>query len=263
MAHCDWSPTRSCTKLDRWKSRSEPERLVSDTSADESLSSQDLKTKTTEESEVSEQSTTIAEAVNSQLNTVEAKGDETNASASFVTPITPSPRKRKRPKTNPTVGAASPIRRNRDHNEEYKDKKQETEEKIIVVGCKLVVYWPDEDVYYSGVAVKRNVTTGQVQVRYVDGEEEWLHWSCGRVVVLTEKNTLSGVYRRRPDNPSLDRLQVGTRLLVWWPAEQQFFPGSIKEICVRKLKLHYIEYDDGDKEWMNLYHRLFQYLDDP
>jgi hypothetical protein len=48
------------------------------------------------------------------------------------------------------------------------------------------------------------------------------------------------------------RVQIGTRVSVYWDGEDTFFEGTITAERPGKKKRFYLEYDDGDEEWINL-----------
>ena len=75
-----------------------------------------------------------------------------------------------------------------------------------VVGNLLTHY----DEYFPGVVAK-NKPNGKVYIRYDDSDEQWIHLEEVSYFLLTETDA-----DRRPDNPPLSRLEIGTRLSVWW-----------------------------------------------
>ena len=58
----------------------------------------------------------------------------------------------------------------------------------------------------------------------------------------------------------MEKLQIGSRVSVWWPAEKEFFNGSLTKLDTRKIKPHFVQYDDGDQEWLDLAHRKFELI---
>jgi hypothetical protein len=57
------------------------------------------------------------------------------------------------------------------------------------------------------------------------------------------------------------KIEVNSRVLVWWPYEEKFYSGTVDRIKVNSSDPHHILYDDGDREWTNLCHRDFKRID--
>jgi hypothetical protein len=55
-------------------------------------------------------------------------------------------------------------------------------------------------------------------------------------------------------------VQVGDRLAVYWDGEDAFFEGTVTKERPHKKKRFFLEYDDGDQEWINLRKNNFQIL---
>jgi hypothetical protein len=60
-----------------------------------------------------------------------------------------------------------------------------------------------------------------------------------------------------------DKIEVNSRVLVWWPSEEKYYSGTVDRIKVNSSDPdpHHILYDDGDKHWTNLCHRDFKHID--
>ena len=48
------------------------------------------------------------------------------------------------------------------------------------------------------------------------------------------------------------RVQIGARVSVYWDGEDEFFDATVTAERPGKKKRFYLEYDDGDEEWINL-----------
>ena len=58
-----------------------------------------------------------------------------------------------------------------------------------------------------------------------------------------------------PSSPRLGdyyRVQIGARVSVYWDGEDAYFDGTVTKERPHKKKRYYVEYDDGDREWINL-----------
>jgi len=61
--------------------------------------------------------------------------------------------------------------------------------------------------------------------------------------------------------PDPNALEIGSKIEVYWPLEQKFYPGVVHEIDTDELK-HHINYLDGDKEMLNLNDEIWRTLPD-
>jgi hypothetical protein len=125
----------------------------------------------------------------------------------------------------------------------------------IRIGCRLAVYWSDDDEYYEGT-VTQQLERGSFFVEYDDGDQEW-------VDAETKAKILNGTASKRQHerNALVSRVRIGSRVAVRWPAENENYTATVTKIKVGKSKPHYLEYGDGDVEWTNLLHRDFNFLD--
>jgi len=59
------------------------------------------------------------------------------------------------------------------------------------------------------------------------------------------------------------KIEVNSRVLVWWPYEKRYYSGTVDRIKVNSSDPHphHILYDDGDRQWTNLCHRDFKHID--
>jgi hypothetical protein len=121
------------------------------------------------------------------------------------------------------------------------------------VGKFVAVYWPDDDVYYRG-KIARKRKSGQFLVKYEDGDSEWVDPDTTIFQQLVHKNE---ALPPRKVSPSLDQVIIGSRLLVWWPVEEQYFEATVANIDTTSLLPFELYYDDGDHEWTELANRNF------
>jgi hypothetical protein len=59
-----------------------------------------------------------------------------------------------------------------------------------------------------------------------------------------------------------DRIQVGTRVAVYWDGDDEFFPGTVTKERKSHRKCFFLKYDDGDREWIDFSRHTFRVLDD-
>ena len=52
--------------------------------------------------------------------------------------------------------------------------------------------------------------------------------------------------------PKTDGLKVGIRVGVWWDDDETYYNGTLARVLKGNKKPHYVEYDDGESEWINL-----------
>lgn len=134
---------------------------------------------------------------------------------------------------------------------------------MVSTPCRISVYWPDDDEYYEGVATKKKRRKNKLYVEYDDGEREWLdlHKTTIRILQDTKSSShdSSGTGKI---NTQAKGLKVGSRVSIWWPAEKEYFDAKVARIVHSQncKKPHFVEYDDGDSEWINLYFRNFKIL---
>jgi hypothetical protein len=59
------------------------------------------------------------------------------------------------------------------------------------------------------------------------------------------------------ENPGLSLVQSGTRVTVWWPDDAHYYVGTVTHVRKSNTKPFYIEYDDGEFEWIDLRQHKF------
>jgi len=120
----------------------------------------------------------------------------------------------------------------------------------------------------------------EVRVEYDDGEVEWLDLSSERYNVLLRggddddgTEEIDGAERETSDDDDDDGgarsassercVRVGTRISVWWEAYGAYFDGAVTRIEFEKRRrraYYFVEYDDGDAEWILLGERKYEVL---
>ena len=137
------------------------------------------------------------------------------------------------------------------------------------VGEKISVYWSGDDDYYEGRVTKQNRKRDRLHVEYDDGDREWVDTKKRKVRAVGGKQgvtlrqgdglapTATAKRKKRKVNPDVKRVSVGSRVSVWWPAENEYYDSTVKRIKAGSSKPHRLAYDDGDYEKTNLAYRKF------
>jgi hypothetical protein len=133
-------------------------------------------------------------------------------------------------------------------------------------GSRLTVYWSDDDQWYQGTAASAPREDNLVRINYDEGgSSEWVDLATYRWSSLVDdspiKQAADEAMERKRER--VQKLQVGSKVAVFWPHEKEFFTGTLTKIKDTDdlhihYKLHRIVYADGDKEWTNLFHRKFK-----
>ena len=132
-------------------------------------------------------------------------------------------------------------------------KRPEKKSKEIVEGSRVAVYWPEDDKYYKGF-VRKQRSNGDLFVLYDDNDTEWVSPKESKIKQLEEQHIV-----RETGNPPSDLQRK--RVSVYWPREEEYYEG-----VVAKQKSNgdfFVEYDDGDSEWLCLNTKDFIVLDPP
>lgn len=135
-------------------------------------------------------------------------------------------------------------------------------------GTRISVFWPAEDFWFHGTIKSSADPKSKVKIHYhpigemssslEDLDEETQEWKILSREVLEEDRAFRAKKRKR-----VQSLRVGTRVSVLWGNEDCFFQGTIRKIKESSKSLddgkpHYIEYDDGENQWTNLYFCKFR-----
>ena len=136
-------------------------------------------------------------------------------------------------------------------------KKNDVDNGSFDTGERVEVYWSGDDEFYSGRITKKK-KNGQVFVKYDDNQTEWVDPTTSTVKRLSDDAVPGGLSEEK--KALMEKLEIGSRVSVWWPAEKEFFNGSLTKLDTRKIKPHFVQYDDGDQEWLDLAHRKFELI---
>lgn len=123
------------------------------------------------------------------------------------------------------------------------------------VGTRVEVYWSGDDEYYEGTVCEKSndVNGSRVFIEYDDGDDEWIDMHSTKITVTHKDN--SHMINDKATLSYLNNLQVGSRVSVWWSNKKLFYSGTIIKLKEGAKYPHYLKYDDGDREWANLFLR--------
>lgn len=156
----------------------------------------------------------------------------------------------------------------------------------VELGSRVAVFWPDDRKYYEGTVTRQRNKKNPFFLEYDDGEKEWIDFREHRVRLLAKipvnvedrdfGEERPSKQRRTDSSGSLTpscvlrcgtsdtaKVEVGTRLSVWWSGDKEFFDGTVTRMrnTDRSKKPFYVEYDDGDREWIDLALQTFRLLE--
>ena len=60
--------------------------------------------------------------------------------------------------------------------------------------------------------------------------------------------------------PDLVKVEIGSRIAVYWPEDNQYYEATVSRVRHKTSLLHFLEYDDGESEWVDLFQRKFRIL---
>lgn len=154
-----------------------------------------------------------------------------------------------------------------EYEEEEEDTPPSRPPPTLEIGTRVTVYWSDDDQWYKGTvtkAPKRRRAEEYVWIEYDDGDKDWMNINKQKWRQSTKpdrfimKEPLSFIQKQE----KIAKLNVGSRIVVWWPKENEYYAGTIVEIRTsgssNKKKPHHIQYDDGDSDWEDLQYRKFK-----
>ncbi|CAB9499630.1 TUDOR [Seminavis robusta] len=66
--------------------------------------------------------------------------------------------------------------------------------------------------------------------------------------------------RKETLQEKLEQIVVGSRLAVLWPAENEYYRASVSKVVEGRKRPYYLEYDDGETEWIDLATGMTEFL---
>jgi len=132
------------------------------------------------------------------------------------------------------------------------------------LGTRVTVYWSDDDEWYKGTVVSELLhhNDDRVLIEYDDGYTDWMsvtadQWraASSKPDIPIQHDTVFFALKRE----KVAKLNVGSRISIWWPQEKQYYTGTLTKIDDdSNNKPHHVRYDDGEEERMNLLHHQFK-----
>ena len=130
------------------------------------------------------------------------------------------------------------------HDTLSKARKQERIKKLHV-GSRISIWWPHEKEYYTGTLTRILDDDSDKKISrphhifYDDGDEDLV-------------NLLYCKFKRVPKKS--DRLDVGSRVSVYFKDKDRNYPGTVTKIRPDRAKPHRVKFDDTNKgkQWFNL-----------
>jgi hypothetical protein len=60
--------------------------------------------------------------------------------------------------------------------------------------------------------------------------------------------------------PDVVQVEIGSRVAVYWPQDNQYYEATVTRVRDKTRLLHFLEYDDGESEWIDLDQNKFRIL---
>lgn len=180
-----------------------------------------------------------------------------DASHDEPTPRRKTPRKKAETIDSPSAGkTTSPPRKRRGSHTTSPVKTNDVDMSKIVVGTRVAVWWPEDRRYYKGVVTRKQPEANwrPFFLEYDDGDEEWIDFRHHKFRILSkaeEESPASPVVRKDGRSADISQVWIGSRLSVWWPEEKEYFDCTVTRYRDHRRSF-YLEYDDGDREWIDL-----------
>jgi hypothetical protein len=114
----------------------------------------------------------------------------------------------------------------------------------IAKGTRIEVFWPAMDEWYPGT-IKSSAVQDGTRIHQIRYDDKWVEW---RELTDTSYKVLA-----RNGASDLAGLSKGARVKVFWPAMDEWYPGTIKNSALQDgVPIHQIRYDDKWVEWREL-----------
>lgn len=141
-------------------------------------------------------------------------------------------------------------------SDESEPLESETAASIVTVGTRVAVWWALDEMFYCGTITKERDGKKNFFLAYDDGkEEEWINLDQHQFKVLTAApETKKRGRRKTEENVCHDasRVQVGSRVAIWWDNVHQYFVGTVKRRRDNHERDFFIDYDVGGmSHWIN------------
>jgi hypothetical protein len=140
--------------------------------------------------------------------------------------------------------------------------------KDVSVGCRIAVYWKDDDKYYNATVVNPgSASPGALpsifSLQYDDGEAEQLNLSQHCFQLMDEKpidthtdtdtDTCSSI-----DKNLWEQVSDGSRIAVYWKDDATYYKATVLK---QRGSMCSLKYDDGERERLDMSDEIFTLLD--
>ncbi|KAF8405771.1 hypothetical protein HHK36_007849 [Tetracentron sinense] len=96
-----------------------------------------------------------------------------------------------------------------------------------LVGSKIKVWWPKDQMFYEGVIVSFDPVKKKHKVLYIDSEEDVMTLRKERWEFVGDDTLPDGASKMPHSGKELAEILVGSKIKVWWPNDQMFYEGVI------------------------------------
>jgi hypothetical protein len=133
----------------------------------------------------------------------------------------------------------------------------------LTVNSRVAVWSDSKSRYLEGnVRLLSKKDEGRFLVRYYAGEgEEWVDCRNRKVKVIEFRERKTHVVKEGDTQMSSDlsKIRVGSRVALWWAGDSAYYPGTVTRAGANNTS-YYLEYDDGEKEWVDFRRHSFRLL---
>lgn len=166
----------------------------------------------------------------------------------------------------------------------------------LQVGMRVSVFWGGDKEYYPGTITRaRSYRKKKFYLEYDDGEAEWIDFHRNKFKLLSQPkvaakkrkageasddDSTGSAKRRASDTSDTDRsslirnrmdmaevmskIKIGCRVEVFWSEDDCYYPGTItkqRDNIITSKKPFYLQYDDGESEWIDLRDHVFRLIE--
>jgi hypothetical protein len=134
----------------------------------------------------------------------------------------------------------------------------------VEIGSRLEVYWEVDGKYYEATVSRERKTSAMPwYLEYDNGDCEWIdlrqHQFRLRSKPLRKNCSSQKLSRQLMVTPDLAKVEIGSRLAVYWEVDGKYFEATV--LRRRDMSMTwYLEYDNGDREWIDLGPHKFRLL---
>ncbi|KAK3256022.1 hypothetical protein CYMTET_34822 [Cymbomonas tetramitiformis] len=123
-------------------------------------------------------------------------------------------------------------------------------------GVRVAVFWEAEDSWFPGT-VGAALPGRMTVIDYDDGDQEKLDMANEKYRILPSDEAEDGRWSVPVPGAVL---HVGTRVQVYWPEDEAWYKGTVKEVGKTRVAKTTVEYDDGEREKLNMNAEMYRVL---